>query len=434
MSPFTAVGHPEEGTLNSPGAPRPRIVSWNLTRVCNLACGHCYLDATQRRSEAADELSTDEALQVVEDLGRMARGAMLVLTGGEPLLRRDLDRLVAAASSAELMPVVGTNGLLLGPARASALRSAGAAGVGISIDSATRTFHDRLRGMDGAWARAIDGARAARAAGLGVLLQTTLFEENRGDLEAMIGIARDVGAMALNVFFLVCTGRGVCQTDLSGARYDEALARILALQDANPDLLIRARCAPYVRRLRGLRAGEGDALHADWSSACLAGREYFRITPSGDVTACPYIPASAGNVRVAPLDAVWARAPGFQRLREETPGGKCGVCDFRVSCGGCRARALVATGDLLGEDAKCTYVPAVTALPERRERPVSANAVAWDEDAAAMLERIPGFVRDRVRERTEAAARREAVAVITLAYLRARRPGAPEIAGARPGA
>lgn len=404
-------------------AEAPRIVSWNLTRRCNLACGHCYLDAVQRKSDCRDELATEEALRVIEELGALAPGAMLVLTGGEPLLRRDLDVLIAEAAANELMPVIGTNGVLLTPERAEALRRAGAAGVGISVDSVDPAFHDRLRGMPGAWAGAVAGMRAAREAGLGVLMQTTLFADNRNDLEAFVQLARDEGAMALNFFFLVCTGRGVTQTDLSGVDYEAALLDILRLQSQHSGLMIRARCAPYARRMLGLHAGKGAGGYADWSSACLAGRGYLRITPNGEVTPCPYIPQAEGSVRRASLREIWEGGAGFARLRGETPGGKCGACDFRFSCGGCRARALAASGDLMREDAKCAYLPSPDAMPEARPGAVPVKAaVTWTPEAQALLERIPGFVRSRVRTRLEEAAARVSAASITLDFMRAHRP------------
>ncbi|MBE7417553.1 MAG: radical SAM protein [Ideonella sp.] len=417
----------------SAAAPAPRIVSWNLTRVCNLACAHCYLDAVQRRSEASDELSTGEALRVVAEVGALAPGALLVLTGGEPLLRRDLDRIVAAAAAADLMPVVGSNGVLLTSTRAAALRAAGAFGVGISIDSVTPRFHDRLRGLPGAWRRAVGGVHAARDAGLGVLLQATLFEDNRADLAGFVALARDAGAMALNFFFLVCTGRGVTQTDLSGAQYEAALAEIARLQAAHPELMIRARCAPYARRMLGLHAGEGDALHANWSSACLAGRSYLRITPAGAVTVCPYIARAEGSLREATLERIWREGVGFVRLRGELPHGKCGRCDWRVSCGGCRARALAAAGDLMAEDDKCAYVPAADALPEPASRvgqPVATlpATAQWTAPARALLDRIPGFVRARVRERVEHAAKAAALEAITPEFMLAQRPRAVALA------
>lgn len=399
----------------------PTLISWNLTRRCNLACGHCYLDAVQRKSACGDELSTDEALRVVAQIAELASGAMLVLTGGEPLLRRDLDQLVAAAALAGLMPVIGTNGLLLDPPRAQRLRLAGAVGVGISVDSAAPAFHDRLRGKAGAWAGAMAGMDAARGVGLGVLMQTTLFQDNLGELSDMALLARDSGAMALNFFFLVCTGRGVTQTDLSGAVYEAALRDILALQEASPDLMVRARCAPYARRMLGLHAGRSAGSYAEWSSACLAGRSYLRIGPQGDVTPCPYIPDAVGNLRVTPLRKVWETGPDFVRLRTALPGGKCGTCDFRISCGGCRARALATTGNLMAGDDKCQYLPHACAGPEPVPmRPDSG--ITWEPAAQALLGRIPGFVRAKVQSGLEGKAAALGEPSISVDFMRAHRP------------
>lgn len=411
-------------------AQEPQIISWNLTRVCNLACGHCYLDAVQRRSEASDELTTEEALAVVDDIAALAPGAMLVLTGGEPLMRRDLDQLIARAAGHDLMPVIGTNGSLLDAARAQRLRAAGAVGVGISLDSVRPEFHDRLRGLPGAWEKTVAGIDAARAAGLAVQLQMSVFADNRHELAVMADYAEDIGALALNVFFLVCTGRGVSQTDLDEAAYEAALGEIIVLQRERPQLMLRARCAPYLRRRLGLHAGEARDGYAAFSSACLAGRSYFRITPTGDVTACPYIPTAAGNLRQQSLAAIWNDATDFQRLREEMPAGKCGTCDYRVSCGGCRARALAKTGDLMGEDAKCRYVPQFGAQPEAPPGADTAAAIAWEAEAAAMLERIPGFIRRRVREGLEQKALLAGTAKISLDFMRAHRPAG--LSAARP--
>lgn len=399
----------------------PTLISWNLTRRCNLACGHCYLDAVQRKSDTGDELQLAEIAQVIDQIAELAPGAMLVLTGGEPLLRRDLDDIVEHAAGRALMPVIGTNGVLLTAARAQRLRDAGAAGAGISLDSTTAEYHDRLRGMSGAWAGAMAGMRAAREAGLGVLMQATLFEENRKQLTGFADLAAEIGAMALNFFFLVCTGRGVTQTDLSPEAYEESLRDILALQAARPDVMIRARCAPYARRMLGLHAGERAAGYAEWSSACLAGRTYLRIGPKGEVTPCPYIPHPAGSVRWAPLREIWETGADFIRLRGEMPAGKCGDCDYRVSCGGCRARALATTGDLMAEDGKCGYCPPPGASPETLPIPRSTG-VAWTPEAQRLLERIPGFVRGKVRASLEQRAIAVGETSISADFMRRNRP------------
>ncbi|MBI2310961.1 MAG: radical SAM protein [Betaproteobacteria bacterium] len=403
----------------------PMIVAWNLTRLCNLACGHCYLNAVQRRRESPDELNTLEALSVVKQIADLAPGAMLVLSGGEPLLRRDLPVLVKAAAKRGLMPVIGTNGTLLNPRRAAELKDAGAAGVGVSLDSAEPAFHDRLRGLAGAWEGAMRGIRAARGAGLAVLLQATMFAENRRELVLLADIAESLGAIAFNVFFLVCTGRGARWTDLPPAAYEETLADIVRLQRERPELVMRARCAPYMRRLLALHGGEGAGGYAGWSSACLAGRSYFRITPHGQVTPCPYLPEAVGDLRKTALREIWEQPPVFARLRTELPGGKCGDCDFRYGCGGCRARAFAQHGDVMAEDPKCTYTRPPGSRPEARPAPVTAPAVSWDPAAQALLERIPGFVRARVRARLEDCAGKEGVPRITVEFMRAHRPAGP---------
>jgi radical SAM protein with 4Fe4S-binding SPASM domain len=406
-------------------APALKLVSWNLTRRCNLDCGHCYLDAVQRKSEAAGEVTTEEALHFVADIGATAPGAMLVLTGGEPLLRADLERIVGAATAAGLTVVVGTNGVLLDHARAGTLAAAGAAGVGISLDSTSTAFHDRLRGVAGSWAAALGGVRAARAAGLAVQLQATMFEENRDEIAALADLAQAEGALAMNYFFLVCTGRGVTQTDLDGAAYEQALTQIVAL-------LVRTRCAPYARRLLGLRAGGAAAGYAEFSSACMAGRSYLRITPQARVTPCPYITETVGDLRRQALAAIWQH-PTLHALRGQLPGGKCGDCDYRYGCGGCRARAAAACGDLMAEDPKCNYRRPGQARPEPPPLPPrEARRLAWQPDAEALLERIPGFVRERVRARLEQRAVELGIMRVDAAFMRSQQARSPLAALQRP--
>ncbi len=399
-----------------------QIVSWNLTRRCNLACGHCYLDATQRQRPLPGELDTAACLGVIAQLAEVAPGAMLVLTGGEPLLRFDLEELVRAASQAGLLPVVGSNGIVLDQRRARTLKNVGAAGVGISLDAIDQEGHDTLRGFSGAMQGALQGIAAARAVDLPVQLQTTIFEYNRRQVSRLVGLAHELGAVAINFFFLVCTGRGSHQTDLTPEAYEETLEDILRLQEANHGLLVRVRCAPYMRRLQGLKNGEERGSLAAWSGACLAGRSYFRITPEGRVTPCPYLPLEIGDLREQPLARILAEAPALVRLSGETPGGKCGLCDYRISCGGCRARAFAVHGDLMGEDPKCRHIPRADAVPELSSATAPVSDVAWHPDCAPRLARIPAFLRDRVRRHLEEQAKIDGVTVITPEYMMIHRP------------
>jgi radical SAM protein with 4Fe4S-binding SPASM domain len=253
-------------------------------------------------------------------------------------------------------------------------------------------------------------------------MQTTLFPDNRNDLGALADLAQEAGALALNLFFLVCTGRGVTQTDMPQEMYEQTLEAIVALQRERPQIMIRARCAPYVRRLLALHAGEAGAGYESWSSACLAGRSYVRVTPQGRVTPCPYIPEVVGDLRKESFDAIWRESSALRRLRSELPQGKCGDCDFRYSCGGCRARAAAASGNLLGEDPKCRHARSPEARPEQSPRERSEGAMQWDPDAKAILERIPSFVRERVRARVEQLAYAAGLSAVTAELMRAHRP------------
>ena len=262
-------------------------------------------------------------------------------------------------------------------------------------------------------------------------VQATLFPDNRGDLADLADLAQGMDALALNFFFLVCTGRGVTQTEMPEPMYEETLAAIIALQVEHPQLMIRARCAPYTRRLLGLQAGEARGGYAGWSSACLAGRSYLRITPQGRVTPCPYIPEVVGDLRAESLGDIWTQSATLQRLRGDLPAGKCGDCDFRYSCGGCRARAVASSGNLLGEDSKCSHVRLPGALPEPAPRPESeGSGIGWDPAAQALLDRIPAFVRERVRARLEEKAYAAGLSAVSAEFLHANRPAG--LAGMRP--
>lgn len=382
----------------------PELVSWNTTQRCNLRCRHCYLSAGRR---ARTELSFEEGCRLIDQLAN-AGTRMLILTGGEPLLRRDIAELAAHASSRGLLVVLGTNGMLLSPSRVRQLKAAGVGGAGISLDSLQREKHDSFRGLPGAWEGAVRGIRACVAEGLPVLLQMTALPWNYGEVEGMIDFAHDEGATAFTLYFLVCTGRGEMLTDITPAQYEQALGSLVEAQQRHPLMMIRARCAPQLGRIASQR---DSALVGN--AGCLAGRRYCRITPEGEVTPCPYLPLAAGTIRKRPFADIWRAAPLFRRLREEAPSGRCAACDFRELCGGCRARAFALSGDLSGEDPWCPYQPPERA-PAGRDRPL-----LWTLEAEERLERIPPFLRDRVRLAVERHARTHGKSEITSAELTA---------------
>lgn len=368
----------------------PEIVSWNVTKRCNLRCAHCYLAAGQR---AAAELSFEEGCQLIDQLAS-AGTRMLILSGGEPLMRRDIPELATHASSRGLLVVLGTNGMLLTSARARELASAGVSGVGISLDSLHPEKHDGFRGLPGAWKGAIRGVRACVDQGLPVLVQMTALPWNYDEVADMMEFAYHEGAAGFTLYFLVCTGRGEQLSDITPFQYEQALSALVEAQQRYPQMMVRARCAPQISRVASLQSS---ALVAN--AGCLAGRRYCRITPEGDVTPCPYLPLIAGNVRERPFTEIWEKASPLQQLREEMPSGRCGSCDFRSLCGGCRARAFAFSGDILAEDPWCPYQPP-TYVPAARE-----SAMVWSPEAEQRLQRIPPFLRERVKLTVERQAR-----------------------------
>lgn len=413
---------------------RPTVVSWNLTRLCNEACRHCYLDAGPR-ADRTGEMNTSECLDAIAQLAELAPGVLLIFTGGEPLLRRDLPDLARAAHEAGLTVVVGTNGLLLTPERLAALRDAGVEGVALSLDSLTAEVHDAFRGRRGAWAATLASIENLKTTGFPFVLQTTLSRVNRGELGRLVSFAAEARARAHNLYFLVPSGRGhAFGSDFSPDEYEALLAEIRSLQEGLADgrLLLGVKCAPhYQRLLRQESPGSPYRRGFADGGACPAGTHYLGIRPNGDVTPCPYLPVYGGNLRDRPLAAIWRGSEAFRRLRERAAlGGRCGACEFRFLCGGCRARAFGSYGDVMGEDPCCGYRPGEAGseaiapgdrgdygLPDHRVLP-------WDADALALLEKIPAFVRGRVVRRVEERARELGQSRISLELMRQARPGA----------
>ena len=225
------------------------LLAINLTRRCNLNCSHCYLDAETLQQGSEGELSTGEVTQLLDQIAARSTDTMVVLTGGEPLIRKDLEQLVRHGSQLGLSIVIGTNGVLLTEQRVQSLKAAGAMGAGISVDSLDPGFHDQFRGCPGSWEKTLAGMDACRKHELPFQVHFSITEGNAEELEGMVDFTKSVGAHLLNIFFLVCTGRGEKMSDITPQRYEAALNQIIAAQQKYPDLMIRARCAPHYKRI-----------------------------------------------------------------------------------------------------------------------------------------------------------------------------------------
>lgn len=381
--------------------PPPFLVALNLTRKCNLRCAHCYLDAGTRLDGAGDEVSTDEIKTILDGIAQLSDETMVVFTGGEPTLRRDLVEMISHATALGLMPVLGTNGTLLDDERVLALKAAGLQGAGISIDSLDPVCHDAFRGVPGGWEKAMAGIDACRRHDLRFQIHFSVTEDNAYELDAMIDFAKSSQAFVLNVFFLVCTGRGEKFTGISPQTYDTVLRRVTQAAHDETGLIVRAKCAPHFKRMALELDPEWPvtAAHGYEAGGCLAGTRYFRVTPEAGVTACPYMEQPVGDLRQSDVVTLWRDAPGFRQLRTPKLEGRCGACEYAKLCGGCRARPLARDDNIMGEDFLCAYQPGGGAVIE--PMPESASVLYWHDDAEVWLQRIPSFVRRFVRKRAE---------------------------------
>jgi radical SAM protein with 4Fe4S-binding SPASM domain len=351
--------------------------------------------------KAENELTTQECLALIDEMKALGT-EMLILTGGEPLLRKDIYEIARSASDRGIWVVMGTNGVLITNKVAEKMIECGVKGVGISIDSLDPARHNNFRGGPDAWEYSVRALEISRAHGLEVLVQTTVMEMNYDEIPQMIEFARKKGAWSFNLYFLVQTGRGQKLNDLSAEQTEDMLSYLVDEQEHYKPMLVRSKCAPHFKRIsyeKGLGGLE--------SGGCMAGTEYCRITPGGDVTPCPYMDLVAGNVRESSFTEIWETSPVLLQLRDvKNLKGRCGDCEFNELCGGCRCRAYSAFGDYLHEDPACTFQPT--------GRPLQISEVLWNAEARARLERIPlVFIREKVRKGLEAYARRNEIRLIT---------------------
>lgn len=393
------------------------LLAINLTRRCNLNCEHCYLDATTRKADCNEELSRDEVCALLDRVAARSVETMVVLTGGEPLMRPDLEVIAGHGANLGLAMVVGTNATLLTEKRICSLKQAGIMGVGISVDSLQAARHDSFRGQPGCWNKTMAAIKNCRRLGLDFQIHFTVTQQNHNELPAMIQFCRDQGARVLNVFFLICTGRGESLVDISQQTYEKVLARLIDAQSENPQLIIRPRCAPHFKRIaHQLNPGAAiNLISGREGDGCLAGIHYCRVTPKGEVTPCPYIDITAGSIRQQEFWQIWDHAPDFIELRHPKLRGKCGYCEYRELCGGCRARPLAQGKSLIDEDPWCDYQPQSVSVIKPWQP--GKNTITWSAEAEKRLHRIPGFIRKMIKLKAEVYVRDKGEMFITCEHL-----------------
>ena len=340
----------------------PRLVAWELTNACNLACIHCRASAI--KDPAPDELSTAQAKHFVDEL--IEYKPIIILTGGEPLLRADVYDIAHYASGHGLRVVLATNGTLLTPNIARKLKEAGIQRVSISIDGAKEETHDTFRGEPGAFEGAMRGIDILKKEGISFQINTTITKRNLEEIPGIYDLALELGASALHIFLLVPTGRGeeIESEEIPPQEYEHVLNWFYD-KSKGSRIQLKATCAPHYFRIMRQRAkAEGIKITREthgleaMTKGCLGGSGFCFVSSRGDVYPCGYLPALAGNIRQRPFKMIWEKSKVFNHLRNPAMlKGKCGACEYRMVCGGCRARAYAATGDYLDEEPYCVYVP-----------------------------------------------------------------------------
>lgn len=340
-----------------------------------LHCRHCR--GAARDEDYAGELSTAECLRVVDAIAAFAT-PMLILTGGEPMTRPDIYDIARYATDKGLRVAMAPCGHLITAATARQIKNAGVKAISISIDGATSESHDAFRGVPGAFARTMQGLEHARAAGIPFQINTTVTKLNLSELPMILSKAIALGAIAFDVFFLVPTGRGAALAglEITPDEYERALEWIARTAEDAP-IRVRTTCAPhYARVVRQLGLGrrhaqeghpgaaagaaQADGAARGQASGCMAGRGFIFISHTGLVQPCGFFDVACGDLRAEGfnLAGIYRESTVFTELR--TPDGyegKCGRCEYKVVCGGCRARALAKTGSYLAEEPSCAYQP-----------------------------------------------------------------------------
>jgi len=406
-------------------------------------------------ADSSCELTTEDCRRVIDEMERVNPNLFLILTGGEPLIRKDIFEIASYAADKGFTAVLGTNGVLLREKQAREMRQSGLQGASISIDSTDAVKHDEFRQLKGAWQGAIRATSVLKDEGLDFSIHMSVMDWNTAEIPDMIELAQGLGAKVLNFFFLVRTGRGENLEDIVPMQYEEILTCLAQAQGVGKgngsgqptvfdriedpwtipvgqsgDLILRAKCAPHFRRIIYQLDPNSPLLKNYAQGSCPAGKYYCRITPEGDVTPCPYMPVAVGNLRSQSFDDIWHKAPVLNDLRDPKLGGRCGVCEFSEICGGCRCRAYATYGDYLAEDPACAYQPGLYGgktirLPAEQTFGLEVRfTMNWSHTAKERLKALPSFARGMVARGVERYAIENHIDTITPEIMRSVREAA----------
>ncbi|OQY13846.1 MAG: heme b synthase [Desulfobacteraceae bacterium 4572_19] len=356
---------PHHGANTKSEEPVLRLVAWEITRSCNLSCKHCRAAAQDR--PYAGELDTQSSFKLLDQI-KKAGNPIVILTGGEPLLREDIFEIASHGTKLGLRMVMAPNGTMITHENAMKMAESGIKRISVSLDGSNKEQHDNFRGVQGAFKGALQGIEFAKKAGIEFQINTTITKTNLDEIPEILKLAESIGAVAHHIFLLVPTGRGkyIVDKGVDAKEYERTLNWFYDQRDKTP-LMLKATCAPHYYRILRQRAKE-DGKTVSFKThgldavtrGCLAGTGFCFISHTGRVQTCGFLDVECGDITQTPFDKVWKDSDVFNKLRDfNTLEGKCGACGFKSVCGGCRARAFEATGNYLAEEPLCNYVPPV---------------------------------------------------------------------------
>ncbi len=330
---------------------------WEMTTACNLNCVHCHTAGGEPRS---DELTTNEAKNLLNDLAQVENFRMMAFTGGEPLMRPDLFELLSFSRSLGFTNTIATNATLIDDEIAQKMKACGVVIAAVSLDGTTAETHDRIRGLPGSFEKAVQGMRALTRAGILLHINITAMQYNVSQMERLMALVDDLKTAILLIYQLVPVGRGRVIKDAAlDKERNEWLIEFMANAQRETNAIMEPVAGPqyWPFLLKRARVSAGVPL---WFAekvfhGCAAGRGFVYIKPDGAVWPCPFVEISCGNIREQGFDKIWSQSEILAQLRdrEHTLKGQCGDCEYRRLCGGCRGRAWAATGDYLAEDPCC---------------------------------------------------------------------------------
>jgi len=325
------------------------VIAWESTRACQYACVHCRAQA-QKQADP-NQLSTQEALHLMDQIAEVCK-PILIISGGDPLQRRDIFEVAAYANELGMRVVMSPSGSNITPQVITKMKTSGIKMISLSLDGSTAQIHDSFRQTPGAFELALRNINHSKNEGLPFRINTTVTKHNLDDIPAMQKLTVELGATEWDVFMLVPTGRGKVSMEIAPNQYEETLNLIYNLSRESP-IPVKMTCAPQYVRVVTQQTG---ASHL--GRGCMAGNGFCFISHTGDVFGCGFLPVTVGNVKQQKFGEIYQYAPLFTKLRNHNLlTGKCGECNFRGTCGGCRARALSVNADVLSEEPYCTYKP-----------------------------------------------------------------------------